>query len=80
MDGRRVAKLDLVSDDPKVRNNFSHITIWMDPEKSLAYKQELFMPSGDTRTVTYTDVHYNTALASSMFTIHVAPGTKKIVK
>jgi outer membrane lipoprotein-sorting protein len=80
LNGAKVAKLDLVSNDPKVRNNFSHITIWIDPAKSLAYKQELFMPSGDTRTVTYTDVRYNKPLSSSMFTIHAAPGTKKIVK
>ncbi len=80
LNGVKVAKLDLVSDDPKVRNNFSHITIWIDPQKALAYKQELFMPSGDSRTVTYTNVHYNTSLPSSMFTIHAAPGTKKIVK
>lgn len=80
MNGVQVAKLNLVSNDPKVRNNFSHIMLWIDPQKSLAYKQEIFMPSGDTRTVTYSDVKYNTSLPSSMFTIHVAPGTKKIVK
>jgi outer membrane lipoprotein-sorting protein len=80
MNGVKVAKLDLVPKDAKVRDNFSHITIWIDPQKSLAYRQELFMPSGDTRTVNYADVHYNKPLPSSMFTIHAAPGTKKIVK
>ena len=31
-----VEKLDLVSKDPAVRNNFLHITIWIDPTRSLS--------------------------------------------
>jgi outer membrane lipoprotein-sorting protein len=78
--GTRVAKLDLVSKQQQVRSNFSHITVWIDPTRSLAYKQEFFEPSGDTRTVTYTDIRYNTSLPASTFTLKVAPGTQRVVK
>ncbi|MCL5263508.1 MAG: outer membrane lipoprotein-sorting protein [Acidobacteria bacterium] len=80
LDGVKVAKLNLVSNSQKVRDNFSHILLWMDPLRSIAYKQMLFMSSGDTRTVTYSKVRYNAPLPDSVFRIKVAPGTKKIVK
>lgn len=80
IDGVRVAKLNLVPKSAEVRNNFSHIEIWVDPTRALAYKQELYMPSGDTRTVLYQGMRYNQPAPSTMFTIRTAPGTKKIVK
>ncbi|MGC8548942.1 MAG: LolA family protein [Acidobacteriaceae bacterium] len=80
LDGVRVAKLNLVSKSQSVRDNFSHILVWIDPIRSIAYKQEFFMSSGDTRTVTYSDIRYNTPLPESAFRIKVAPGTKRIVK
>lgn len=80
MDGVRVAKLNLVSKSQAVRNNYSHILVWIDPLRSIAYKQEFFEPSGDTRTVVFSKIQYNSGLPDSMFHIKVAPGTKKIVK
>lgn len=80
MDGVNVAKLNLVSKSQKVRDNFSHILLWVDPLRSLAYKEKFFEPSGDTRTVIFSKIRYNTSLPDSMFRIKVAPGTKKIVK
>lgn len=80
MDGVKVAKLDLVSNSQSVRDNFSHILVWIDPARSIAYKQEFFMSSGDTRTVTYSHIRYNTPLADSVFRIKAAPGTRRIVK
>lgn len=80
IDGVEVARLNLVPKSAEVRNNFSHILLWIDPQRALAYKQKIFMPSGDTRTVVFTEMRYNQSAPSSMFTIHTAPGTKKIVK
>jgi len=80
LDGVKVAKLNLVSKSQSVRDNFSHVQVWIDPSRSIAYKQEFFMSSGDTRTVTYSDIRYNTPLPDSAFRIKVAPGTKRIVK
>lgn len=80
MDGVKVAKLDLVSRSQQVRDNFSHILVWIDPQKSIAYQQEFFTSSGDTNTVTYSHVRYNLRLPDSIFRIKVAPGTRRIVK
>ncbi len=80
LEGVKVAKLNLVSNSQTVRDNFSHILIWIDPQRSIAYKQKFFMASGDTRTVTYKHVRYNPSLPDSKFRIKLASGTKKIVK
>lgn len=80
LDGVKVAKLNLVSNNQKVRDNFNHILMWIDPLRSIAYKQKFFSPSGDTTTVTYSNIRYNKRLPDSMFRIKVAPGTKKIVR
>lgn len=80
MNGVQVAKLDLVSDSQSVRDNFSHILVWIDPLRSIAYKQEFFMASGDTRTVTYSNIRYNTPLSDALFRLKVAPGTHRVVK
>ncbi len=52
-------KLDLVAKDPDVRNLFSHIIIWIDPERGISLKQESSTPEGDKRTATYTHIRYN---------------------
>lgn len=59
IDGTKVEKLDLVSKDPGVRQNFAHITIWIDPARDISLKQETFDPAGNTNTVTYSNIRYN---------------------
>jgi outer membrane lipoprotein-sorting protein len=59
VDGVQTAKLDLVAKDPAVRNNCTHMTIWVDPVRGIQLKQSLYMPSGDYRTAVYSDIKYN---------------------
>ena len=59
IDGVQTAKLDLVAKDPAVRNNCTHMTIWVDPVRGVQLKQSLYMPSEDYRTAVYTDIKYN---------------------
>jgi len=59
VDGVQTAKLDLVPKDPAVRNNCTHMTIWVDPVRGIELKQSLYMPSGDYRTAVYTSIKYN---------------------
>lgn len=76
IDGHQTAKLDLVSKQASIRNNFSHLTIWVDLARDISLKQVMVQPDGDSRTVTYSNVRYNTPLPSSLFTLHVAKGTQ----
>ncbi|HEX4005124.1 MAG TPA: outer membrane lipoprotein-sorting protein [Acidobacteriaceae bacterium] len=76
VNGVQAAKLDLVAKDEKVRDNFSHLTIWVDLSRDISLKQAMLQPSGDSRTVTYSNIRYNQHPAAKLFTLHVASGTQ----
>jgi outer membrane lipoprotein-sorting protein len=59
IDGVKVDKLDLVSKDPSVKANYSHITMWVDPARDVSLKLETFDPAGNTNTATYSNIRYN---------------------
>jgi outer membrane lipoprotein-sorting protein len=76
VNGAQAAKLDLVPKQDNIRNNVSHITIWVDLARDISLKQIMFQPSGDTRTVTYTNIRYNSHAPAGLFTLKVASGTQ----
>ncbi len=78
IDGVSVAKLDLVPKEQKVLDMFTHVTIWVDPTRSVSYKQVFYQPSGDKRTATYSNIHYNVALPASVFQIKLLPGSTTV--
>jgi len=55
----KTEKLDLVSKDPGVKSKVSHVTIWVDPTRSVSLKQVFYLPSGDTRTNTFSNIKLN---------------------
>ena len=76
IDGVPTAKLDLVSKQQNIRNNFSHITIWVDPARDISLRQVMFQPDGDARTATYTNIRYNKPVPEKLFVLHVPGGTQ----
>ena len=62
-------KLDLVPKDPKVLENVSHITIWVDLKRGVSLKQQFFLPSEDQKTATYTHIRYNQKINTAPFAI-----------
>ena len=64
-----VEKLDLVSKDPSVRANYSHVTIWVDPVRDVTLKQEFFAPDGNTDTAIYTNIRLNPVIDLKAFAI-----------
>lgn len=62
-------KLDLVPKDPKVLENVTHITIWVDLKRGISLKQQFFLPSEDQKTATYTHIRYNQKISTSPYTI-----------
>ena len=63
------AKLDLVSKNPSIRNMFTHIIIWVDTARGISLKQQLFTPSEDMRTSTYTHIRYNQPVNTAPYAI-----------
>jgi outer membrane lipoprotein-sorting protein len=71
IDGVKTAKLDLVAKDPAVRNNCTHMTIWVDPVRGVQLKQSLYMPSGDYRTAVYANIKYNQKVDEKPYQINI---------
>jgi outer membrane lipoprotein-sorting protein len=67
IDGVPTAKLELKPKQQSVANMFSHVTVWIDPARSLGLKQVFYEPSGDNRTATYTDIKYNQKIPPDIF-------------
>jgi len=66
----QVEKLDLVSKDPSVLQNYTHITIWVDPVRDVSLKQEFFEPGGNTDTATYSNIKLNQPIEMKPYTIN----------
>jgi outer membrane lipoprotein-sorting protein len=69
VDGVETAKMDLVPKDPSVRNNCTHIIIWVDASRGISLKQEFFMPSEDTRTSYYSNIRLNQKIDEKKYAI-----------
>ncbi|MDE1162414.1 MAG: outer membrane lipoprotein-sorting protein [Acidobacteriaceae bacterium] len=59
VNGVKAEKLDLVAKDASVKNNFTHVTLWLDLDRGLSVRQIFYQPNGDTRTADYTNFRYN---------------------
>jgi outer membrane lipoprotein-sorting protein len=77
IDGVETAKLDLTPKTPS--DQFTHITVWIDPKRDVSLKQQVFQDSGDYRAATNSNIRLNDVSASA-FTLHVAPGTQESTK
>jgi outer membrane lipoprotein-sorting protein len=69
VDGVETAKMDLVPKDPSVRDNCTHIIIWVDASRGISLKQEFFMPSEDTRTSYYSNIRLNQKVDEKKYAI-----------
>jgi len=70
-----VEKLDLVSKDEGIRKNYSRITVWIDPARGVSLKQLFYdasggTPTGDTRTVYYSNIRLNQNVPVNQFAIN----------
>jgi outer membrane lipoprotein-sorting protein len=77
VDGVQTAKLDLVPKDPAVRNNCTHMTIWVDPARGISLKQSFYMPSEDYRTAVYTNIKYNQKVDEKPYQININSKTTR---
>lgn len=74
--GVPTVELDLVSKQQSIRNNFSHLTLWVDPARDISLKLIMVQPDGDSRTVMYSNIRYNAHPDAGLFTLKVARGTQ----
>ena len=68
-------KLDLVAKDPNTRNTFTHVTIWVDPQRGVSLKQQFFTTSEDVRTAVYSHIRLNSSIDRAKFAIKTDKNT-----
>jgi outer membrane lipoprotein-sorting protein len=78
VDGVKTAKLELVAKSSKVRNMFSHFTIWIDPHRDVPIRQQVFAPSGDYWLSHYTGIKRNANIPDDAFRLETTPHTRMI--
>jgi outer membrane lipoprotein-sorting protein len=75
-----VVKLELRPKQESVRRNLERALIWVDPSRDVSLKQVFYSPTGDVRTVIYTNLRYNLKLLPSVFAIKTTADTQTVYK
>jgi outer membrane lipoprotein-sorting protein len=75
----KTAKLELVPKDEKLRQTYTKIVLWIDPEQDVLLRQQFFEPSGDYRKARYTNMKRNGQLSDKVFELKTT-GHPTIVK
>lgn len=78
VDGVKTAKLELSPKDPKVKNMFDRIVMWVDPARAISLKQQFFEPSGNYRLTYYSNIRMNTKISDDVFKLHTTGHTKTV--
>ncbi len=78
LEGTRTARLALVPKSQKGKSMFSRILLWIDLERGVSLKQQLFEPSGDHRIARYLNIRMNQKLADDVFRLKTTSKTKTV--
>lgn len=78
VDGKANYKLELVPKSPKVRNMFSQITLWINPQTGMSVQQKFQESGGDYRLARYTSILVNRPLPADAFKLKTTNKTKKV--
>ena len=78
VDDVKTAKLQLTALLPKVRNMFSQFVLWIDPQRDVPLKQQVFEPSGDYWLSHYTGFKLGHKISDESFKIRTTGKTKVV--
>jgi outer membrane lipoprotein-sorting protein len=79
VDGVKTAKLELVGNaSSSIRDTFSKIVWWIDPERDVSLRQQLFQPNGDYRLAHYSNIKLNAKPSQDFFHLHTTSKTKVV--
>ena len=76
--GIHTAKLELWPRSDKVKNMFSLITLWVDPERGISLQQRFDEPSGDYRVAQYSNIRLNQKISDDVFKLKTTAATKVV--
>src|SRR4051812_40425368 len=69
-------KINLVPKSEKVRNNFDHIILWIDPDRGISVQQQLVAKNEDYRLAKYSNIRINQKISDNVFKLKTTGKTK----
>jgi outer membrane lipoprotein-sorting protein len=78
LEGVNTSKLDLTPKSEKVRQQFAHILLWIEPGRGVSIQQQLFQASGDYRMAKYSEIELNQKAPDSAFKLKTSGKTKTV--
>jgi outer membrane lipoprotein-sorting protein len=76
VDGVQTAKLELTPKSEKIRQHFTQIVLWIDPERGVSLQQKLVEPNGDYRLAQYSHIEINQKVPEKVFKIKTSDSVK----
>lgn len=76
--GVQTDKLELIPLAEKVKKSFPRIDLWIDPQRGLSLRQQLFQTGGDYRLADYSNIRVNEKVPDSVFKVKTSGGTKTV--
>jgi len=73
---QKASRLELVPKAAKTREYFTKVELWLNAE-GRTVRQKFFQPSGDTTTVTYSNLVWNPALTPADLSLKLPAGVKR---
>jgi outer membrane lipoprotein-sorting protein len=78
IDGMDTAKLELVPKSDKIKQHFTQIILWIDPQRGISVQQKLLEPNGDYRLAKYSDIQLNQKIPDKVFKLKTSDKTKVV--
>lgn len=75
--GVHASRLELVPKAKEARQHITKVELWIADPGGYPVQQKFYTPSGDTTTITYTDVVINPALSESDLRLTVPPNARR---
>ena len=77
VEGVAAWKLELTPKSKKAREKIVKVELWLAKRGAYPVRQKFHAPSGDTTTITYTEVELNPKLTSADLELHLPAGVKR---
>lgn len=78
IEGMKTAKLQLIPKSQKVKNTYSQIFLWIDPDRGVSVQQQLFQPQGDYRLAKYSQIKLHEKISDDVFKLKTTGKTQTV--
>lgn len=76
VNGIKAAKLELIPRSDKVKNTYSRIVLWIDPNRGISVQQKFFSPQGDYKLAKYPNIKINEKIPEGVFKLKTTSKTE----